>query len=169
MNRRTFLGSLATSPWLAYGISAHAQHPVAKIGLLERSGPSGFRWVEGFREGLRELGYIEGKNVLIETRRTLGHEAELRPLVAELIQMNPDLIVTVSTPAARAVLESTKTIPVVFLAAGDPVGTGLVPSLARPEAMPRACRCSRPSWAPNAWISCASLLLVRSGSQPLQT
>src|SRR5262245_16643941 len=132
MNRRTFLGSLATSPWLAYGISAHAQHPVAKIGLLERSGPSGFRWVEGFREGLRELGYIEGKNVLIETRRTLGHEAELRPLVAELIQMNPDLIVTVSTPAARAVLESTKTIPVVFLAAGDPVGAGLVPSLARP-------------------------------------
>ena len=70
--------------------------------------------------------------MLIETRRTLGHEAELRPLVAELVRMNPDLIVTVSTPAARAVLESTKTIPVVFLAAGDPVGTGLVPSLARP-------------------------------------
>src|SRR5215470_11061728 len=107
MNRRTFLGSLATSPWLANGIPAHAQHPLAKIGLLERSGPGGFRWIEGFSEGLRELGYIEGKNVLIETRRTLGHEAELRPLVAELVQMKSDLIVTIGTPATRAALNAT--------------------------------------------------------------
>lgn len=132
MNRRDFLAFLAAVPWLTYGINGHAQNRLLKIGLLERNPSGGQRWVDAFREGLRELGYIEGKNVLIETRRTLGYEAELRPLVAELVQMNPDLIVTFSTPAAHAALEATKTIPVVFIAVGDPVGTGLVPSLARP-------------------------------------
>ena len=132
MNRRAFLGFLGVSSWLTYGVFAHAQSRVPIIGLLERSAPAGFRWVDGFRDGLRELGYIEGKNLVIERRHTLGHEAELRPLAAELVQMKPDVIVTLSTPAARAALEATKTIPVVFLAAGDPVATGLVTSLARP-------------------------------------
>jgi len=133
MNRRGFLSFLAASLWLAYGGYGHAQNRMPRIGLLERSPPGGWRWVEGFQEGLHELGYFEGKNVLIESRRTLGHEAELRPLAAELVQMKPDLIVTVSTPAARSALEATKTIPVVFIAIGDPVGTGLVTSLARPS------------------------------------
>ena len=132
MNRRVFWGVVAAIPWLLYGRFAHAQNRVPRIGLLERASPGGQRWLEGFREGLHELGYIEGKDVLIEERRTLGYEAELRPLVAELVQMNVDLIVTTSTPAAHAALEATKTIPVVFIAVGDPVATGLVPSLARP-------------------------------------
>jgi putative tryptophan/tyrosine transport system substrate-binding protein len=132
MNRRVLLGLLAAVPWCTCGVYVYAQNRVPRIGLLERSGPSGQRWVEGFQEGLHELGYFEGKNVLIESRRTLGHEAELRPLAAELVQTNPDVIVTISTPAAHAALEATKTIPVVFIAVGDPVGTGLVPSLARP-------------------------------------
>jgi putative tryptophan/tyrosine transport system substrate-binding protein len=130
MNRRVFLEFLGAAPSITYTVYGHAQNRVPRIGLLER-GPAG-QLVEGFREGLHELGYIEGNNVFIETRRTLGHEAELRPLVAELVQMNPDVIVTFSTPAAHAALEATKTIPVVFIAVGDPVGTGLVPSLARP-------------------------------------
>ena len=132
MNRRAFLGLLGAAPWLTYGVHGHAQNRVPRIALLERSGPSGQSWLLGFQEGLRELGYVEGKNVLIESRRTLGYEAELRPLVAELVQMKPDLIVTFGTPAARAALETTKTIPIVFIAVGDPLGTGLVPSLAKP-------------------------------------
>src|SRR5215813_3533597 len=129
MNRRAFLGLLGAT-WLTYGIRGHAQNRVPRIALLERSGPSGQSWLRGFEEGLHELGYVEGKNVLFESRRTLGYEAELRPLVAELVQTKPDLIVTFGTPAARAALEATKTIPVVFIGVGDPLGTGLVPSLA---------------------------------------
>jgi len=132
MKRRVFVGLVAAVPWLVHAVHGRAQNQVPRIGLLERGGPRGQPWAEGFREELHELGYIEGKNVFIETRRTLGYEAELRPLAAELVQMNPDLIVTFSTPAARAALEATKTIPIVFVGAGDPLATGLVPSLARP-------------------------------------
>jgi len=79
MSRRVFVGFLAAAPWLIHGVYGHAQNRVPRIGLLERAGPGGQRWVQGFQEGLHELGYIEGKNVFTETRRTLGYEAELGP------------------------------------------------------------------------------------------
>ena len=86
------------------------------------------------RDGLRDLGYIEGKSILIEWRRVLGTSAEtneeLRSLVASLARSKVDLIVVFSTPAARAALQITK-VPVLFVV-GDPVGTGLAASLARP-------------------------------------
>jgi ABC-type uncharacterized transport system substrate-binding protein len=85
-------------------------------------------------DGLRDLGYIEGKSILIEWRRVLGTSGEtneeLRSLVTDLVRSKVDLIVAFSTPAARAALQTTK-IPVVFVA-GDPVGSGLAASLARP-------------------------------------
>ena len=85
---------------------------------------------EGLRDGLRELGYLEGKNITIEWRRSLGTEEELRSVARELAQVRVGLIVVFSTLGARAALQAT-TIPVVFLA-GDPVAAGLATSLAHP-------------------------------------
>ena len=85
-----------------------------------------------FREGLRDLGYVEGRNISIEYRWTEGDYERLPALVAELIASKVDVIVTAGTPASLAVKKATTTIPLVMVAVGDPVGSGLVASLARP-------------------------------------
>jgi putative ABC transport system substrate-binding protein len=89
--------------------------------------------VDSFREGLRELGYEEGRNIAIEYRWADGRYERFAALVAELIAAKVDVIVTAGTPAALAVKKATSTVPLVMVAVGDPVGTGLVPSLARPD------------------------------------
>lgn len=85
---------------------------------------------EGLRDGLRELGYVDGKNIIIDWRRSLGTDKELRLLASELAGAKAQVIVTASTSAARVLLQTT-TVSVVFIA-GDPVGTGLAASTARP-------------------------------------
>jgi putative ABC transport system substrate-binding protein len=89
--------------------------------------------VDSFREGLRELGYEEGRNIAIEYRWADGQYERFAALVTELIAAKVDVIVTAGTPAALAVKKATSTVPLVMVAVGDPVGTGLVPSLARPD------------------------------------
>jgi putative ABC transport system substrate-binding protein len=89
--------------------------------------------VGAFREGLRELGYEEGVNIFIEYRWAEGKYERFPGLVTELIASKVDVIVTAGTPAALAVKKATSTVPLVMVAVGDPVGTGLVPSLARPD------------------------------------
>jgi putative ABC transport system substrate-binding protein len=88
--------------------------------------------VQPFREGLRELGYVEGRDLAIEYRWAEGDYGRLPTLVADLIAQKVDVLVTAGTPAALAVKRATTTIPLVMVAVGDPVGTGLVASLARP-------------------------------------
>jgi len=88
--------------------------------------------VQPFREGLRELGYVEGRDLAIEYRWAEGDYGRLPALVADLIAQKVDVLVTAGTPAALAVKRATTTIPLVMVAVGDPVGTGLVASLARP-------------------------------------
>jgi putative ABC transport system substrate-binding protein len=88
--------------------------------------------VDAFRDGLRELGYEEGRNIVIEYRWADGDYERFPALVAELIAARVDVIVTAGTPAALAVKEVTSTVPLVMVAVGDPVGTGLVSNLARP-------------------------------------
>ena len=85
-----------------------------------------------FREGLRELGYVEGRNILIEYRWAEGRYERFPALIAELIAMKVDVIVTAGTPASLAVKKATTSIPLVMAAVGDPIGVGLVASLARP-------------------------------------
>jgi putative tryptophan/tyrosine transport system substrate-binding protein len=85
-----------------------------------------------FRLAFRDGGYIEGKNIVIEERFAEANLARLRVLAAELVDLNVDVLVTVSGPAAQAAKESTSTIPIVLMGAGDPVGAGLVASMARP-------------------------------------
>jgi putative ABC transport system substrate-binding protein len=131
MNRRAFIVAFGAASWLVSVVQGVAQEKVPRIGFLGHVAPSSGQR-DGFQQGLRELGYLEGQTILIEWRNTLGYD-ELRPLAAELVQIAPDVIVTSSTPAARAALDATKTIPVVFAAVGDPIATGLVANLARPE------------------------------------
>ena len=88
--------------------------------------------VGALRRGLRELGYEEGKNLVLEYRWAEGDFDRLPKLASELVKLNPDLIVTHSTPGSRAAKQATTTIPVVIAAVGDPVRSGLVASLARP-------------------------------------
>jgi putative tryptophan/tyrosine transport system substrate-binding protein len=120
---------------LAMGTLAQAQQPgkVPRIGYvsgtddLNNPGPD-----ETFRQGLRDLGYIEGKNILIEYRSQEGKADRGPGLVAELIQLKADVLVLVPSPAIRAAKQATKTIPIVMNTTADPVATGLVDSLARP-------------------------------------
>ena len=115
--------------------SAHAQQPkkVPRIGYLSNTSPSAdSARYEAFRQGLRELGYVAGKNVVIEYRYTEGKSDRLPALAAELVRLRVDVIVTGGGATTRAAKEATTTIPIVFAQDGDPVASGFVASLARP-------------------------------------
>jgi putative ABC transport system substrate-binding protein len=119
----------------ALSVPANAQEPkkVPRIGfLLARSPSSNPARIEAFRQGLRELGYVEGKNIIIERRHHEGKLDRFPALAAELVRLKVDIIVTLGPPAARAAKEATVTIPIVMMQVGDPVGSGFVASLARP-------------------------------------
>jgi putative tryptophan/tyrosine transport system substrate-binding protein len=123
------LGLFAWSP------SAHAQQStkVPLIGILSDETPTlAAKSFEPFAQGLRDLGWVEGQNVTIERRYAAGNNEALSSLAAELVRINPDVILAVGTPAAQAAKTATHTIPIVFTRTADPVGLGLVPSLARP-------------------------------------
>jgi putative ABC transport system substrate-binding protein len=120
---------------LAAVVIAEAQQPgkVPQIGFLTGDSLSAMASrVETFRQALRELGYIEGKNIVIERRSWEGKLDRQRALAAELVRLNVDVIVAVGPRDTRAVKEITATIPIVMIQGGDPVGSGLVASLARP-------------------------------------
>jgi ABC-type uncharacterized transport system substrate-binding protein len=133
MRRREFitvLGGAASWPLAAY---AQQSAKVARIGFLGNSTAALEANLLGpFREGLRELGYQEGRNLAIEFRWADGKYERFPALIAELIALNVDVIVTAGTPASLAVKKATTSIPLVMVAVGDPVATGLVASLARP-------------------------------------
>ena len=121
---------------LALCVSAEAQQPkkVPVVGFVGGSPSSSFTQsnIDAFRQGLRDLGYIEEKNIVIEYRYTEGRGGQLSDLVAELVRLKVDIIVTGSTPVVRAAMQLTGTIPIVMTGTGDPVATGLIASLARP-------------------------------------
>jgi putative ABC transport system substrate-binding protein len=112
---------------------AQPQEKIWRVGMLETVSPElNAANLDAFRQGMRELGYVEGRNLLIEYRSADGRSERFPGLVAELIGLKVDLIVTRGTPAAVAAKNATRTIPVVMANAGDPVDSGLVTSLARP-------------------------------------
>jgi putative ABC transport system substrate-binding protein len=135
IDRRTFLGALAGG-FVASPIAVEAQPAgkVWRIGLLSyaASDPaSAARW-KAFRDRLRELGYVEGQNVIFESRWGGGQVGRLRGLAAELIDAKVDILVTASSEAALAAKQATSSIPIVTATGADPVELGLVASLARP-------------------------------------
>ena len=117
------------------GASAQAQQPakIPRIGYLTGATPDGqSARIESFRQGLRELGYVEGKNIVIEYRYAEENLNRLATLAAELVRLKVDVIVTGGGPNTRAAKSATKTIPIVMAQDSDPVGNGFVASLARP-------------------------------------
>jgi len=132
MKRREFITLLGGAT--AWPLVARAQGRIPRVGFMGNSTAAlEVNLVASFREGLRELGYEEGRNIAIEYRWADGRYERFAALVAELIAAKVDVIVTAGTPAALAVKKATSTVPLVMVAVGDPVGTGLVPSLARPD------------------------------------
>jgi putative tryptophan/tyrosine transport system substrate-binding protein len=133
MKRRTFiaaLGSAAAWPVVARGQQA-GKLPI--IGFLGATTPSAqSQWTAAFVQRLRELGWIEGRTVAIEYRWAEGRSERAAEIAAEFVRLKVDVIVTSGTSPVLAAKQATAVIPIVFAAAGDPVGTGLVASLARP-------------------------------------
>jgi putative ABC transport system substrate-binding protein len=132
LDRRAFIGIVAGS--LAAPLAAEAQpRParVARVALLDGGNLESQLW-QATRDGLRELGYVEGQNLIIEFRSADGHFDRVPELLAELIRLRVDVIVTIGDPVVSAAKQATSTIPIVMAGAGDPVGRGFVASLARP-------------------------------------
>ena len=138
MDRRAFLGSLAGG-LLAAPLVAGAQPAgkVPRIGFLSPSSLSDPRttlFVEAFRQGLRDLGWVEGQNVTIEYRWAEESTARLPDLARDLARLKVDVVVAATSPAVQAAKQATGMIPIVMTNAGDAVATGFVASIARPEA-----------------------------------
>ncbi len=134
VDRRTFIGGVA-SALLAAPLAAHAQQAgkVSRIGYLGTSTATLERHlIEAFRRELRDLGYIEGQNIVIVYRWAEGQDDRLPGLAADLVNQKPDIIVTSGTPGTLAAKQATTTIPIVMTSSSDPVQVGLVASLARP-------------------------------------
>ena len=175
MARKTIV-ALLVGLTLASVRLVEAQQPkkVPRIGLL-RAGSPPDSYVEAFRQGLRELGYIESQNIAVEYRWAEGKPERIPDLTAELVRLKVDVIVTTGVPGGLAAKQATSTIPIVVPAINDPIGSGLVASLARPggnvtglsmvnpefsekrmELLKEACPPASP-----AWPSCTTL--QRSG------
>jgi putative ABC transport system substrate-binding protein len=131
--RRAFIGALAGVA-LAAPLAAEAQQArkIARIGYLTGNRVASPHLQEGFLQGLRDLGYVEGRNVMIEYRDAEGKLERLPALAAELVALKVDVIVAGNTRAALAAKQATRTLPIVFTNASDPVASRLVTSLARP-------------------------------------
>jgi ABC-type uncharacterized transport system substrate-binding protein len=136
MRRREFITLLggAAASW-PYCSRAELTSKVFRVGFMvtgSLQSPEQRSITDAFRQGLRERGYLEGQNIVIEYRAAAGKIERFTELAAELVDLHPDLIVASNTPAARAARQATTTIPIVVAVMGDPVSDGLVASLARP-------------------------------------
>lgn len=133
IDRRKFLVLAGTALAAPHALLAQTAKRVYRIATLDDAVESArIEYWKLFRHRLRELGLVEGKDVIYEARYARGANERLPALAAELVALQPDIIVSAGTPATSAAMKATSIIPIVFATAGDPVGTGLVASLARP-------------------------------------
>src|SRR5262249_4745202 len=124
------LGCVVASPIASSAQQASKLPTIGFLGQSTRAAAS--EWVAAFVERLHELGWFEGRNIAIEYRWGEGRNERFDEFAAEFVRLKVDIIVTSGTPTIFAVKQATSVIPIVFATAGDPVGTGLVASLARP-------------------------------------
>jgi putative ABC transport system substrate-binding protein len=129
--RRAFLGTLAGA-LLAVPLGAEGQTKVYRVGFLAQGSPPSAGQPRFFWTAMRELGYLEGQNLILEYRYAEGRNDRFPGFAADLVALKPDVIVADSTPAAIAAAQATATIPIVIVNVSDPVGSALVASLARP-------------------------------------
>jgi putative ABC transport system substrate-binding protein len=134
VRRRDFIKAITASA-VAWPLPLRAQQAaqVHRIGYLGGTSYAEYtREIEALLKGLRQLGYEEGKNIAIHYQFAEGDYDRLRALAAELVDLKVDVLLTHSTPGARAAKQATSTVPIVVMAAADLVSSGLVPSIARP-------------------------------------
>jgi putative ABC transport system substrate-binding protein len=134
VKRRDFI-KVISSVAAAWPLAARGQQParVPRIGILSDWTPlEAAKFFDPFAQGLRDLGYVEGHNIAFERRYAENKEEILPSLATELVRLQPEVILAIGTGAARAAKNATQTIPIVFARVGDPIGSGLVSSLARP-------------------------------------
>ncbi len=154
MRRRSFITLLGGAA--AWPLGAHAQQAPKTVGLLgATSAAQQSQWTAAFVHRLRELGWIEGRDIAIEARWAEGSNERAAELAAELVRRGFDVIVTSGTPIALAAKRATATVPIVFATASDPVGTGLVVSCGDRAATSPACPSSRPTFPASASNFCA--------------
>src|SRR5215831_14976333 len=134
MRRREFIALVGGAIWCPTGVRAQQQTgKVPRIGYLRLTFPSDRPLLlDAFRQGLRELGWVEGQNIVIDYRYAEGRVDRLPGLAAELVRLKVDVIVSFGTQGVTAAKNATEQIPIVMIAVRDPVGTGLIASLARP-------------------------------------
>ena len=134
MDRRTFVSTAAGAALLkTFPAIAQSSAKIPRIGVLFPGAPTtATPFVEAFSLGLREHGYVEGQNIVVERRYGEGRVERIAEFAAELVRLKVDVIVTTSDDAITAVKRQTQTIPIVMTASTDPVGTGFVASLGRP-------------------------------------
>jgi putative ABC transport system substrate-binding protein len=130
MKRREFVVLFGTA--VVWPSVAMSQSRTPRIAVLALGNPDPQIFMKELREGLREIGYVEGQSIQLELRSAEGDTSKLAPLAAELVATKADIIVGFQTPAATAAKQATTDIPIVLAAVGDPIGTGLIASLARP-------------------------------------
>jgi putative ABC transport system substrate-binding protein len=138
MRRREFISGLGSAT-AAWPLAARAQQDgrMRRIGVLmgyAEADPEAQARIAAFRQGLADLGWVEGRNVRFDVRWTGGDDALQRSHASELVALAPDVILATNTPTALALRAATRTIPIVFVTLGDPVATGVVSNLARPDA-----------------------------------
>src|SRR6516162_9103493 len=129
MKRRTFILLLCSATAWPHETLAQQRDKVWRMGFIAH-GPESF--YDALFEGLRDYGYEEGRNLIVERRYAHGAAERFKEFAAEMVRLNVDIIVVVTTPAALAVMNATKTIPIVHPNAVDPLNTGLIVSLAHP-------------------------------------
>jgi putative ABC transport system substrate-binding protein len=160
MRRRDFITALGGTA--AWPLVARAQGAgkLARIGYLsdEVATPNSFHSQDWILDGLRQRGYADGRNIVIEYRYAAGRADQLPSLAAELAALPVDTILAVGTPTARAAIAATRTIPIIFARIGDPVGYGLVASLSRKRSTSPFLRClSAPTRSSNKPVAGVSL------------
>jgi putative ABC transport system substrate-binding protein len=136
MKRREFI-TLVGGAAAAWPLMARAQQPdrMRRIGVLmafSENDPEGTVWLSNFTKGLQELGWTDGRNAQVDIRWGAGNPERMRMFAKELVNLQPDVILSHGTPVTRALQRETRTIPIVFVTVGDPVGDGYVASLPRP-------------------------------------
>ena len=132
MKRREFITLIGTTV-AAWPIATHAQQK-RRIGYLAPSlSPEASRLIEAFRRGLRDIGYVEGQNIVLELRSAEGKPDRFPALAAELVALKVDVIVAGATPTVLVLKQATETIPIVFPVHTDPVGAGVVDTLHVPR------------------------------------
>ena len=132
MRRREVLAGLCFTATLSRGQAQPLPNALSRIAFLTASVPTRTYLLEALRTGLRELGYVEGQSIAIETRYAGGRVDLLPGMAAELIAWKPHVIVAPETPAALAAKGATATLPIIFAIVGDPVSVGLIKDFAHP-------------------------------------